>query len=155
VSISDFYTQTLCPSPYFNAVTQLRSLALLEPVTRAAVLSIISDAHARGAIFEITETFRSVTRQEQLYAAGLTTIPKIGTHHFGLACDFVRLAVNGDCDWNTKDYALLGELAAKHGLLWGGTWTSFPDHTHVQRCSLADQDRLFNLSWYPDAHYVC
>ena len=73
-----------------------------------------------------TETFRSAARQQALFKQGLTqldglTPQSIGTHHFGVACDFARLE-DGKTDWKVKDWLFLGPLARKVGLVWGGDW---------------------------------
>jgi D-alanyl-D-alanine carboxypeptidase len=80
-----------------------------------------------------------------------------GFHHFGLACDLVK-DINGEPSWK-GDFGFLKDLAEHNGLIWGGDWGndtivhSFVDADHVQRISVADQTRLFDLSWYPDADY--
>jgi hypothetical protein len=50
-------------------------------------------------------------------------------------------------------------LAHNNGMIWGGDWGtplvhhSFLDTDHVQRCSVAQQNALFALTWYPDTNY--
>jgi hypothetical protein len=84
-------------------------------------------------------------------------------HHFGLACD-LGIVVAGQINWKA-DYGILGQLAQKHRLVWGGDWGtpdrphSFRDYDHLQRIDVADQHQLFDGSWYPihtyePAHYA-
>lgn len=140
----------------FRSTDCIRDLALLEPETRAAVEGIITDAKQLGIELIVTETYRSVERQEQLFRQGATKLQAVGVHHYGLAADFAKL-VDGTASWS-GDWSFLGELAERHELIWGGTWGtpgphSFVDSDHVQRCALADQRRLFAGIWYPDGDY--
>jgi hypothetical protein len=52
-------------------------------------------------------------------------------HNFACAADFARM-VDGKAVWGAKDYAVLGEEAAKLGLDWGGKWVDPVDCPHVQ-----------------------
>ena len=155
--VGNFYTDVICQDPRFDTTKRVADLALLEPVTRAAVLGIIADAKADGINLMVFETYRSQARQEQLYEQGVTQLQKVGCHGFGVACDIVKL-VNGEPSWD-GDFDFLGEYAKKHGLVWGGDWGtpdqphSFRDVDHVQRCAVSDQRALFNGDWYPDDKY--
>src|SRR5207248_7039216 len=79
------------------------------------------------------------------------------SHGLGLACDLVK-DVSGEPSWK-GDFGFLKELAEDNGLIWGGDWGndtivhSFVDSDHVQRINVADQAKLFDVSWYPDADY--
>jgi hypothetical protein len=78
-------------------------------------------------------------------------------HHYGLAADLAK-NINGEPSWK-GDFSFLRPLALKLGLVWGGDWAepnqphTFHDSDHVQRCSLADQPRLFSGVWFPDQDY--
>src|ERR1700693_3787108 len=131
---------------------------MLEPVTRLAVASIIAAAKAElGMDLMVFETFRSQLRQEQLFAKGVTELKHVGVHGYGLAADIVKL-INGQPSW-AGDFSFLGPLAKRFGLIWGGDWGeplvkhSLYDADHVQRCSKADEEKLFAGTWYPDADY--
>jgi hypothetical protein len=133
--------------------------ARLEPVTRAAVASIIAAAKAElGIDLMIFETYRSQARQEQLFAKHATELRTVGVHGYGLACDLVK-SIGGQPSW-AGDFEFLGPLARRFGLVWGGDWGKpanphgFHDLDHVQRCSVADQAKLFEGTWYPDAAYA-
>jgi hypothetical protein len=145
------------PDPRFTRIARCSDVALLEPVTRAAVAAIIAGAANLGYTLIPFETFRSQGRQQQLYAAGATQLRTVGVHGYGLACDLVK-SIAGEPSWK-GDFTFLGELAKEHGLIWGGDWGEpgvahdFIDACHVQRCAMADQSGLFAGVWYPDAKY--
>lgn len=150
-----FYSDVLQKSPLFRTANRVSDIALLEPLTRASVLAIIADAKALGHEMVVFETFRSQARQEQLYNQGATELRRVGVHGYGLAADIIK---TGSQPWG-GDFSFLGPLAKKHGMVWGGNWGepdkphTFRDMDHVQRCSIADQARLFSGAWYPDAKY--
>lgn len=132
---------------------------MLEPVTRAAVQAIIADALGMGITLQVTESFRSRARQQMMFAQKLTQLKECGVHLYGCAADVMRIE-EGKADWTVADYYFLGPLAAKHGLVWGGTWTQqndptaihtpgFHDWDHLQRVTIAEQPALFAGTFYP------
>jgi len=155
--VSNFFTDVIEPHPRFNAVVRVADPALLDPFTRQAALAIVADAGAMGQPLMIFETYRSEARQWLLFKQGATRLSKVGVHHYGLACDFAK-DVAGEPYWG-GDWKFLRDLAVKHGLISGYDWGqpevkhSFVDADHVQRITLADQDRLFSGLWYPDENY--
>lgn len=44
----------------------------------------------------------------------------------------VAVVVGGKVSWDPAQYAPLGPLAAKHGLVWGGDWPHFKDRPHLE-----------------------
>lgn len=154
---TNFYTSVLAVDPRFTSAERIHDVALLEPVTRAAVAAIITDARALGIELFVTETFRSQARQQQLYDQGATQLEHVGTHGFGVAADFAKL-IDGKASWD-GDWGFLCKLARKHGLVSGQDWGhpeiahSFRDPDHVQRVAVADQARLFSGQFYPDENY--
>jgi hypothetical protein len=150
-NLMNFYTSVIAKSSLFHSLASIRALDLLEPVMRSAVQAILADAKGLGLPFMVVETYRSCERQEALFEQHATSLRTVGVHHYGLACDFAK-DVGGEPSWK-GDFSLLGVLARKHGLVWGGTWTHPCDPDHVQRCAVDDQDRLFAGTWYPDAAY--
>lgn len=149
--MGNFYTDVIQKHPLFNSKERVSQWTMLEPETRKRVAGIITDAEDMG--FELTwfETYRSQERQEQLFLQGATQLKNVGVHHYGLACDLVRL-INGELVFK-GDYSFVGELASRHGLLWGGSWAHMKDSFHVQRCSISKQPLLFSGAWYPDDAY--
>lgn len=148
----NFYLDTLKKSPKFNAPMRVADTTLLEPTLRGIVRNILADAYAAGVPMMVFETYRSQTRQEALFQSGATQLQKVGLHGFGLAVDIVK-SINGEPSWK-GDFSLLGKLAHKYCLAWGGDWPHFRDYCHVQRVSVADQDRVFAGNWYPDDGYA-
>lgn len=152
-----FYTDVIAKDARFHSTAAVHDLALLEPVTRAAVMAIIADAKAEGIDLMAFETYRSTERQLMLYNQKATKLKNVGVHHYGLACDLVK-SINGQPSWK-GDFSFMTALAKKHGLISGNDWGqpkvkhSFIDPDHVQRCSLAKQQALFAGTWYPSADY--
>ena len=153
----NFYTQVIRIDKNAHTKNIVSDIHLLEPVTRKTVQAIIAEAKEHGTDFMVFETFRSKERQTVLYNEGVTKLKQVGVHHYGLACDIV-LKEGGHPSWD-GDFSLLGQLARKHGLIWGGDWGNpnikhtFIDPYHIQRCSIKKQADLFSGIWYPDENY--
>ncbi|MFP5247580.1 MAG: M15 family metallopeptidase, partial [Thermoanaerobaculia bacterium] len=139
--MGNHFTDVIQKDQRYLSTKSVTDRTLLEPKTREAVEAIIADAKTMGVSLMSWETFRSQPRQEQLFTEGRTKLKKVGVHHYGLACDIVR-EVNGKPSWD-GDFSIIGLLAKKHGLIWGGDWKTFPDAYHVQRVRVADQPKLF------------
>src|SRR5260370_20574885 len=125
--MSNFYTDVISPDPRFNSVARVADLSLLEPITRQLVQGIVSAAQQMGIEIMAFETYRSQARQQQLFNQGATKLRTVGVHHYGLACDIVRVA-GGEPSWK-GDFSLLGQLAHISGLIWGadrGTTIIYP-----------------------------
>jgi hypothetical protein len=155
--MSNFFTDVISPDPRVNSVARVADVSLLEPVTRQLVQGIVAAAKQMGIEIMAFETYRSQARQQQLFDQGATKLRTVGVHHYGLACDIVRV-VGGEPSWK-GDFSFLGQLAHSSGLIWGGDWGapnihhSFVDNVHVQRCTIARQGDLFAGAWYPDNTY--
>ena len=153
----NFFTDTLVNDARFHTLDAVRDVAMLEPVTRAAVAAVIADAATQGIHLIVTETYRSTERQQHLFDTHASQLKAVGVHHYGLAADFAKV-VNGQATWD-GDWTFLGVLAKEHGLIWGGDWGtpdaphSFRDKDHIQRCVIHDQTGLFAGTWYPDDNY--
>lgn len=152
-----FFTDVIEKDPRFTSSKRIDDLALLEPVTSAAVQKIIADSRVLGFEMMVFETFRSQARQLQLFAQGVTKLKTVGVHNYGLACDIVKV-VGGEPSWK-GDFSFLAHLARKYGLIWGGDWGApgqhhtFVDSVHVQRCCIGRQPALFRGEYYPEATY--
>jgi hypothetical protein len=155
--MENFYNAVIRQDRRFHSPSRINDPHLLEPVTRQAVVAIISEAKAAGIDMLLFETYRSRERQGQLFDQGVTQLQRVGVHHYGLAADLVKV-IQGEPSWD-GDFAFLGRLARKHGLIWGGDWGepakphTFRDSVHVQRCTVADQKRIFSGTWYPGQDY--
>ena len=148
-----FYTDVIQNDRRYTSIDPVRDLALLEPVTRAAVKAIIAEAAAAGVTLVVTETYRSKERQAHLFTTGKRQLKDVGIHHYGLAADFCKI-VDGKASWD-GDWKFLRDLAGKHGLISGLDWGhpkqqhSFCDSDHVQRCAVDQQPELFAGTWNP------
>jgi hypothetical protein len=155
--MGNFYTDVICQDARFDSVTRVGDACLLEPATRQLVEGILSAAAHMGIEVMIYETYRSQDRQQELFNQGATKLRTVGVHHYGLACDIVRV-VGGEPCWK-GDFSFLGQLAHSSGLIWGGDWGAphikhnFVDGVHVQRCTVSRQGDLFAGAWYPDETY--
>jgi hypothetical protein len=155
--VANFYTAVVSQDARYDSVTRIDDPSLLEPVTRQLVEGLVTSARQMGIALMIYETYRSQDRQQALFINGATGLRTVGVHHYGLACDIVRV-VGGEPSWK-GDFSFLGQLAHSSGLIWGGDWGdpnikhSFVDSVHVQRCTVARQGNLFAGTWYPDDTY--
>jgi hypothetical protein len=156
-SMANFYTDVISADARFESVAPVSDVSLLEPSTRKLVENLVSAAQQMGIEVMIFETYRSQNRQQELFNNGATKLRTVGVHHYGLACDIVRMVAGEPC-WK-GDFSFLGQLAHGSGLIWGGDWGApgiqhnFIDSVHVQRCTVARQGDLFAGAWYPDATY--
>ncbi len=87
----------------------------------------------------IFEWKRKPTTQFLYYLNRVANIPAFGFHTVGLAVDIVPFNnIHKRWSWDLKNNAVndlfnkLGELARKHGLVWGGDWKTFKDYPHIQ-----------------------
>jgi hypothetical protein len=156
--MGNFYTDTISKDANYNSVRRVDALSLLEPSMRGRVQQILANAKKTfGVELMVFETYRSQARQEQLFNQGATQLRQVGVHHYGLACDIVKV-VDGEPSWK-GDFSLLGNLARANDLVWGGNWGTpnlphnFVDPVHVQWCSINRQASLFRGEWYPPANY--
>lgn len=106
-------------------------------------------AKDEGITIAFSEGFRTVSKQNELYAQGRTTPGNIVTnatgnsyssqHQWGIAIDFY-LDMDIDSDGDKKDDAFnniegyfdeVGRIALTVGLGWGGTWSYIVDKPHI------------------------
>jgi len=157
IFVGNFYIDVISQDPRFDSAARISDPSLLEPTTRQLVEKIVTLAHRMGIEVMIYETYRTQSRQQALFNSGASKLRTVGVHHYGLACDIVRV-VGGEPCWK-GDFTFLGQLAESSGLIWGGDWGaphikhSFVDSVHVQRCTVARQGDLFAGIWYPDDSY--
>jgi hypothetical protein len=155
--MGNFYQDVIQKWSGFHSTDRCAQFALLAPKMKTAVQAIIIDAHAEGVELMLYESYRSTERQEQLFAQHATELQHNGVHHYGLAADIVHV-VNGQPSWD-GDFSILGRLADKYGLIWGGDWGApnkhhtFIDQPHVQFIHVDQQDSLFAGTFYPEVGY--
>lgn len=113
----------------------------------------IKECEKAGIKVAITQGFRSIVYQNELYAQGRSKPGKIVTnlkggyspHNYGLAFDFC-IYHNGKIDWNASNpkWTQAGKIGEKLGLEWGGRWTGFLDMPHLQYMFGMDIKQLIN-----------
>ncbi len=153
-----------------SVLTSRVDRTLLHPVFLARLVSMIDDlAELKRAEFWVVSGFRSYAAQTALFVQGrpgpdgkLIAGPKVtnsrageSAHNFGIAAD---LCLDGyvdraglQPDWRPESYELLREFAPKHGLAWGGEWSS-PDRPHVQMPHLITAAQLRPVREAYEAH---
>ena len=117
-----------------------RDLYKLHPIVKQNVELFLAYCKAKGLNVGISETYRSIERQDYLYAQGRTRPGIIVTnakgsdmtsyHQWGLAVDFFQ-NVKGEeyeCDFMEQ----VGAYAELFGFEWGGRWKNFKDLCHIQ-----------------------
>lgn len=116
---------------------------LLFPPFFVRLQALLDDAVSRQKAYWVIEGFRSLERSDELFEQGRSKPGPVVTwarryesaHNYGIAADLVldgyidRAGLQPD--WRPASYDLLGELAPKHGLVWGGSWQR-KDRPHVQ-----------------------
>lgn len=114
------------------------SISDLQPLVKRKAEVVMEEMRTLGEPVLIAEGFRSIERQNKLYAQGRTAPGNIVTqakggeslHNYGVAVDFIFEKER----WDAPDlkWKLLGAVAKKHGFEWGGDWTGFQDRPHVE-----------------------
>lgn len=119
-----------------------RDINELTAVAQAACRLFLNECKKSGLNIFITETYRSQERQNELYEQGRTklwdsngkrlnvvTWTKHSRHTSRRAWD---IACKGKDLYNMSVLRRCGEIAAKLGITWGGTWESSPDYPHFE-----------------------
>lgn len=111
------------------------------PELRSRVLQTLADMERRGHPMVVTDGFRTVKQQRDLYALGRTKPGKIVTncdgvtrrsaHQEGRAADCAFVGPDGRITWDGP-WSLYGRVAGWYGLDWGGNWQRFIDRPHVE-----------------------
>lgn len=117
-----------------------RDLNLLHPKVKKLAEALIEACRKQNIPLGISETLRTVERQDYLYAQGRTRPGNIVTnargssmssyHQWGLAFDVFHNK-RGD-EYNTSILMRVGKIGESLGLEWGGSWTRFRDMPHFQ-----------------------
>lgn len=115
----------------------------LFPPLLERLLAVLADCRKEGADYWAICGLRTPQEQLALYEQGRTrpghvvtqSKPWQSSHQYGLAVDFARDAdasrTGLQPSWKAADYDVLGRLAVRHGLVWGGNF-KFRDAPHVQ-----------------------
>lgn len=117
-----------------------RDISLLNPYVKSLAEKFLAKCKESGFDIIITQTLRTVSEQNELYAQGRSKPGKIVTnakggysmHNYGLAFD-IAIKKNGTIVWDDeKLYSKAGEIGTSLGLEWGGSWRTFKDSPHFQ-----------------------
>lgn len=99
---------------------------------------LITLMEAVGNPVKVTDEFRSVAEQDDLYAQGRTrpgaivTNAKGGDSFHNWRCAFDVAFVKGNGISYDGPWEMLGKVGEAIGLEWGGRWTGFTDKPHFQ-----------------------
>lgn len=112
----------------------------LHPKVKELAQQLLAKAKEQGLNIKIIDTYRSVVRQDFLYASGRTRPGAIITNARGSAMSSYhqwRLAfdiINNDAKdlYNEVVLNKVGAIGQSLGLEWGGSWTTFVDKPHFQ-----------------------
>ena len=100
----------------------------------------IAECAKVGLIVGISDTWRSKTEQDALYAQGRTKPGNIVTrckypnspHNWGVAFDIYRKDGKGAYADSDGWFAKCGQIGKKLGLCWGGDFKTFVDKPHFE-----------------------
>lgn len=127
-----------------------KRLADIHPMVRYMAQRLILESFAAGVPIIITQGYRSIAYQNDLFAQGRTKPGQIVTnarggrsyHNYGLAVDFALLMPDGrTASWDTlrdgdndrkADWLEVAEIGKRIGFEWGGDWPKFRDMPHFQ-----------------------
>ncbi len=123
-----------------DTVGECRDINELHPKVKELALKLLEKCKEEGLNIKIGETYRTVARQDELYARGRTAPGRIVTyargntkssyHQWRLAFDVFQ-NVKGDA-YNINVLKKVGKIGRELGLEWGGDWKSFRDYPHFQ-----------------------
>lgn len=110
----------------------------LQPLVERKAKVVIDEMALLGFPVRLVEGYRSIERQNELYAQGRTKPGQVVTnakggesfHNYGVAVDFVfrKEGYNAPKElWNT-----LGKVGKAQGFEWGGDWKGFVDLPHFE-----------------------
>lgn len=133
-------------------ITNSQKIAQLHPIVKE-IATIFFDRLAENNLdFLITDAYRSIDEQNQLYSKGRTSKGKIVTqvkggysyHNYGLAFDIVPI-LDGKLNYDDRtSYTLAAQIAEPLGLEWGGNWKKFTDTPHFQYSLSLNYDNIAN-----------
>lgn len=110
----------------------------LHPNLKLKLTKLLKKCEDNNISIIITEGFRTVERQDELYAQGRTDKGSIVTnargssyqsqHQWGIAFD-IAINEKGN-EYNVTKLKKVAAFAKEFGLAWGGNWKSFQDTPH-------------------------
>lgn len=122
-----------------------KQIEKLHPDIRDDVTQFINKVEDELKIqLRVTQGFRSIKEQNDLYAKGRTIAGKKvegkivtnakgghSNHNYGLAIDIVEIK-DKKANWK-GDWGSIAKVGKELGFEWGGDWTSFVDKPHFQK----------------------
>jgi peptidoglycan L-alanyl-D-glutamate endopeptidase CwlK len=119
-----------------------KKLQNVHPVVAEKARQLITKAYNEGIYVIITQGYRSIQEQNELYAQGRTKPGKIVTnarggdsyHNYGLAIDFALMNQDGSISWNVDaKWKRVAAIGKSLGFEWGGDWKgNLVDYPHLQ-----------------------
>ena len=125
----------------------MNKLDRIHPELIVRLTKLLAAMEALGFPMVVTDGFRTLERQQELYAQGRTKPGNIVTNAdgirvksnhqakedgFGHAVDCAFLVL-GKPNWSDSlPWTLYGAIAVHLGLEWGGNWQSIKDRPHIQ-----------------------
>jgi peptidoglycan L-alanyl-D-glutamate endopeptidase CwlK len=104
--------------------------------------ALVMEAQERDIKFIITHFHRTAEEQNLLYQQGRTKPGNIVTyldgyekkskHQLWQAVDIAIIGANGDIDWESDNYEVLGSYWKSLGGIWGGDFTALDDRGHFE-----------------------
>jgi len=117
-----------------------RDINDLHPAVARGARELIARMNAAGfSAVGISSTYRSIERQNEIFAQGRTAPGAIVTnarggesmHNFRLAFDIFQ-NIRGQ-EWNNPHFFETGgRIWQEMGGVWGGSWTTFVDRPHME-----------------------
>jgi peptidoglycan L-alanyl-D-glutamate endopeptidase CwlK len=113
---------------------------VLHPQVRAKAERLMELCRERGLPVLITDTLRTKSEQDALFAQGRTAAGTVVTnaefprsaHNWGVAFDFCRNVRGREFDNSDRFFDNVGALGKSVGLFWGGDFRSFRDMPHFE-----------------------
>lgn len=119
-----------------------RDITKCHPEIQEKAQQLMETCAKRGLYIGISECFRTVEEQNELYAQGRTKPGNIVTnakgssysshHQWGTAFDFYRNDGKGAYNDGDGFFSMVGRIGKQLGLEWGGDWISPVDKPHFQ-----------------------
>lgn len=117
-----------------------RDVKLLHPELQVIVNKWKDECKKDGLNVLVTQTWRTKSEQDALYAQGRTTKGNIVTnckypmspHCWGVAFDFCRNVKGREYDDSDDFFAKVGAIGKRLGLTWGGDFKNFVDKPHLE-----------------------
>jgi peptidoglycan LD-endopeptidase CwlK len=122
----------------------MRGLELLHPEVRKQAEALVAEAAKEGLPVKISETWRTVAEQDEIYASGRTKEGRILTnakgadyqsgHQFGVAFDVFRGERGREFDDDDGFFAKVGAIGKRLSppLTWGGDFRLIKDKCHFE-----------------------